>query len=544
VTPERGRPDPSVRRLWQPSGVDVVGSVRGVVMVRRMVGAVVVASVLVAGAVGCSSDDGDTSSAEGGRSTTQPSDTTGTPSGDGSGTAPERPDGPAATVDRELTEGSPFLAAGVAADLDAAGYVEHEYQVSGTAVAYEGDMPDDGAWDLAPTGETGDYTTRIVVRRPAAAADANGTVLVEWLNVSGGVDANPDFAYLAEEILRGGYTWVGVSAQHIGIEGGPTAVSLPGAEALTGQGLVKLAPDRYGDLTHPGDQYAYDLYTQVGRAVRAGADDLLGGIEPERVVAVGESQSAFALTTYANGVQPLTRAFDGFFIHSRGGPALPLAPAAGQAGMDIAGSLTGEPTTIRTDLDVPVLQFQTESDVDGILGFARARQDDTDLIRTWEVAGTAHVDRFMLGPIADTAGCEPDVNAGPHGLVAKAALRALQTWLVDGTPPPGGPRLRLDGDLAIVRDDDGIALGGIRTPLVDTPVDALRGDAAPGASVFCLLAGRTIPLDADALAARYPDRAAYLDDFEAAADEAIDAGFVLPDDRDALLALAQPDRIT
>ncbi len=41
--------------------------------------------------------------------------------------------------------------------------------------------------------------------------------------------------------------------------------------------------------------------------------------------AVGESQSAFALTTYVDGVQPLTKAFDGFLVHSRGGAGLGLA---------------------------------------------------------------------------------------------------------------------------------------------------------------------------------------------------------------------------
>ena len=50
----------------------------------------------------------------------------------------------------------------------------------------------------------------------------------------------------------------------------------------------------------------------AGRALREpGATDALGGLEPERVLAVGESQSAFALTTYVNGVQPLTLAFAG-----------------------------------------------------------------------------------------------------------------------------------------------------------------------------------------------------------------------------------------
>lgn len=508
----------------------------------RWIGAAALAAaLLVAGA--CTSDDA-------GSAPSDPSPAADDPapadrdSDDGSSAdrSDPGPEGPAATIDRELTEGSVFLAAGTTVDLDAAGYVEHEHQLSGTAVSHEGDTPADGFWDLVETGETGDYTTRIVVRRPADPADASGVVLLEWLNVSGGLDANPDFAYLAPEILRSGHIWIGVSAQHIGIEGGPTVVSLPGTESITGTGLRKLNPERYGELRHPGDGFAYDIFTQIARAVRSDDGRLLGDVEPELVLAVGESQSAFALTTYVDGIQPLTRIFDGFFIHSRGGPPLPLTPTGDRPVADITGSLTGEPTRIRTDLDVPVLQFQSESDVEGVLGFAAARQDDTDRIRTWEVAGTAHVDRYMLGIIADGAGCEPDLNDGPHSLTARAALRALVTWAREGTPPPTADPLELDDDAAQIRDEHGIAVGGIRTPLVDVPVDALRGDAADGASIFCSLAGRTIPLDAAVLTDLHGDAESYLAAFEASADDTIGAGFVLPEDRDELLAAADPDR--
>ena len=460
--------------------------------------------------------------------------------------ATDRPDGPSATVDRELTAGSTFIGTSRSIDLDAAGYEQHEYQVSGSATAYAGDQPANGEWDLAPTGEPAVYTTRIVVRRPADASTANGSVVVEWLNVSGGVDADPDFGYLSDEILRSGTTWVGVSAQHIGIEGGPTAVQIGGDNALIasvqGKGLKAISPERYGELSHPGDSYSYDLYSQVARTVWSNEAGILGDLDPTHVVAIGESQSAFALTTYADGVQPLTKLFDGFFIHSRGGAALPLAGDG--PSFDIAGSIGGVPTKIRTDLDVPVLMFQTESDVAGLLGYLPARQDDTDLIRTWEVAGAAHVDRFLLGEMADASGCEPPVNDGPQQhLVGMAALRSLLTWIDDGTVPPTSPRLVVDDAGAYERDDDGIVLGGIRTPVVDVPVDVLSGESAPGASVFCLLAGGTTPLTAEQLAARYDSAEDYEQQFEASTDEAIDAGFVLADDRDTLLDAAQPDRI-
>ena len=42
------------------------------------------------------------------------------------------------------------------------------------------------------------------------------------------------------------------------------------------------------------------------------------------MVAVGESQSAFYLTTFANALQPRTDTFDGIFIHSRDASGAPL----------------------------------------------------------------------------------------------------------------------------------------------------------------------------------------------------------------------------
>jgi uncharacterized protein YdaU (DUF1376 family) len=55
--------------------------------------------------------------------------------------------------------------------------------------------------------------------------------------------------------------------------------------------------------------------------------------------------------------------------------------------------------------------------------------------------------------------------------------------------------------------------------------------------------GSTTPIPADALAARYADRSAYTKAYEKAADAAIADGFVLQDDRKALIAESHPDRI-
>ncbi|MBX3314681.1 MAG: hypothetical protein KF906_10210 [Actinobacteria bacterium] len=490
----------------------------------------------------CSSDGSDSSSttaAAGGAATTT--------------TAPEveRPDGPAAEVVREIDgDGSAFLGASRSTDLETAGYEEHEFVVSGSAVSYEpeGELSGDGMWTLAPSTDTADYTTRIVVRRPAEAADANGTVLVEWLNVSGGVDANPDYAYMEEEILRGGYTWVGVSAQSIGVEGGPVAVSIAPDNAMVGaiagKGLKAIDPDRYGDLSHPGDQYSYDMYTQVTRALRADDGTLLGDIPTDQVIAVGESQSAFALTTYADGVQPLTEAFDGFFIHSRGGAPLPLAGRNGGDDVDIASAISGTPTRIRTDLRAKTLMVQSESDVLGVLNFYPARQPDSDTVATWEMAGTSHVDLHLLGSIADSFDCGAEINDGPMHIILKAALRSLDTWVRGGDAPPTAEPLAVEeqeGANRYVRDEIGVVEGGVRTPPVDVPIVVLSGEPGPSTNVACLLAGTTIPILPSDLAELYPTDDDYLSEYETSTDATIEAGFALEEDREALMDFAQPD---
>jgi hypothetical protein len=497
------------------------------------------ALALICSAVGACSSDDDSATDDG----------SATDGADGADTTetPDRPDGPAAVLaPLEGGEGVFIGTAGGGPDLDAAGYEEAEYSASGTAVSYtaDGDLPADGIFELTP-GDEADYATRLLVRRPGDADAFNGTVVVEWLNVSGGVDAAPDYTYLAEELVRGGYAWVGVSAQRIGVEGGTIAVEAPGAEEQgAGSGLVGIDPERYSDLEHPGDAFAYDIYTQVARALRSpGEVDGLDGLEPERILAAGESQSAFALTTYINGVQPLTGQYDGFLVHSRGGSAFPLGEPGGGVGM--AEVVGGPATTIRTDGAAPILVVETEGDVIGLLSYLPARQPDTDRFRLWEIAGTAHADKFQVGDTEEALGCAAPINRGQQVFVLRAALRHLDAWAAAGTAPPEAPRLDVDesGDAPVFEVDEvGNVTGGIRTPAVDAPVDVLSG-ANDDESIICVLFGSTTPIPADELAQLYDGPEEYLDAYERATDEMIELGFALEDDREAILDDADPGRL-
>ena len=347
-------------------------------------------------------------------------------------------------------------------------------------------------------GDEADYRTRVIVRRPPP-EDFSGTVVVEWLNVSA-IESSPDWAYLSEEIGREGHAYVGVSAQAQGVMGGETLLEVDvdeeaaeeaGASTDT-SGLKNIDPERYGTLVHPGDAYAFDIYSQVGRAITERPAEVLGGLVPKQVIAVGESQSAGFLSTVVNAVHPLDPVYDGFLIHSRGANPAPLEGEYRRSSDedddedDGGAEFTEGGVRLRTDLDEPVLIFETETDLT-LLGYANARQDDTDRVRTWEVAGTAHSDGHMMRSIlggprdpssGDLLGCTEPINVGPHHEVLQAGLHHLVGWAAGGDAPPEAERIELeDGDeVVIARDEHQIAIGGVRTPLVDVPVAAPTGE--------------------------------------------------------------------
>ncbi len=332
-------------------------------------------------------------------------------------------------------------------DLASVGYAETELFVSGDAASFTSEAPltADGRWHVR-SDTTAPFTTRIVVRRPIDPDRFGGTVVVEWLNVSGGLDASPDWTYAHVGLIRSGSIWVGVSAQVLGIDGRDAGD--PGSFMA-----LKVADhERYAALSHPGDDFSYDIFRQVGELLRDRSDALLGGLVAEQVLAIGESQSAFRLTTYVNAVAPESSAYDGFLVHARAATAAPL-----KLGRRVNGLSTDalpppevaapDPTLVRTDLDVPVLVVSAETDLVGEhLGYARARQPDSPTFRSWEVAGTAHGDAYQLG-IGDTDDgsgaadaelfaamsdppssvyfgvitCASPINAGPQTYVLRAA---------------------------------------------------------------------------------------------------------------------------
>ena len=458
---------------------------------------------------------------------------------------------PAPTIEGPVTGGlgTPFIAA-TTFDLSQVGYVEEEFFISGTATAFTnvGPLGSDGHWTAIP-GDTAAYKTRILVHRPATPSRFNGTVIVEWLNVSGGLDAAPDWIAAHTGMIHEGMAWVGVSAQFVGVEGGSGLLGLPPRPLKT------IDPVRYGSLVHPGDSFSYDMFSQAGQALRhPSGPDPLGGLRVKALIADGESQSAFRMVTYIDAIHPIAAIYDGFLVHSRGAGGLLGAPLSEPPEPAIG---IPSPTLIRLDLDVPVLTLQTETDL-LLLQSLAARQDDTARLRLWEIAGTAHADAYTLVSGATDLGKSPDVadlvltssplgaftcgqpiNSGPQHFVVKSAIHWLDRWVRRATPPPSAPRLAIDpGPPAhFVLDAHGNATGGIRTPELDVPIATFSGGGQSG-SLACLLFGTTLPFDAATLHALYPTHRAYVSAFNHATLRAVRAGFVTRPDAKLMRAAA------
>jgi Alpha/beta hydrolase domain len=448
--------------------------------------------------------------------------------------------------------GRPLLLLG-AFDIADLGYVAEEFFVSGTATSYSPTtvLGPDGRWSVTAS-DTAEYTTRMVALAPTDPALFNGTVLVEWLNVSGGIDAPAVWMMAHREILRAGYAYVAVSAQKVGVDGG--------GENLMGfdMSLKSQDPARYAALDHPGDEYSYDIFSQAGDLVRNGA---LGELPVRHVVAVGESQSAMFLTTYVNAVDPLARIYDGFLVHSRFGSAAPLDGVSifDETALDLPDAVA-----FRTDLRVPLITIITETDLFGgpRHGYYFARQPDHPLLRVWEIAGAAHADNYTIQVAPIDSGSAPldaivaayaptnmlmgqqlghYINFAPqHHYVVQAALDALHTWVRTGQPAPSATPIEVQqGELPRpVLDPNGVALGGVRTPWVDVPTARTSG-IAEVESIMAAIFGSGEPFDDATLRALYPGGAGhYLDGFTAALDTAIESGFILPADRAEILELA------
>ncbi len=434
-------------------------------------------------------------------------------------------------------DGKPFNASLL--DLAKQGYVEEEFFLTGHAKTYE--IPRDQMSNGVPSDASHPFKTRIVVRRPAQAAKFNGTVIVEWTNVSEGFDNEVEWFHSGEHFVRSGYAWVGVSAQNVGVNA-----------------LKQRMPERYGSLdvtdngAVAGDGLSYDIFTAAGLVIRGKSGlNVMGPLRAERLIASGHSQSAGRLATYFNAVHPLAPpVYDAVLLHGGGG-------------------------RMRPDLVVKIWKLLSETDV---LSQVNVRRPDSDKFGTWEVAGTSHLDythaqqlvslglrskaTMLPAPPAPSAapaarpsganvtpgpynGCaHPPLSRIPSEYVQNALYDHMARWVKDGTPPPSAPPIEIvteGGKPAIDRDSFGNALGGIRLAehAVATAVDSGENTGTG----FCFLTGWHEDFERARLAMLYSSHTSYVSDVKVQTDKNLRAGYIVKADAMKTIANAEQSAV-
>jgi hypothetical protein len=375
-------------------------------------------------------------------------------------------------------------------DLARNGYVEEEFAISGTASRFS---------NAGAVIGTQPYKTRIVVRRPVAPQRFDGTVLLEWQNVTGGYDLDVNWSTSNEHIMRNGHAWVGVSAQTVGVNH-----------------LAAWNPQRYQGFTvgtdSPTNSASWDIYSQAARLLRQpDSVDPLAGLAVERIIATGHSQSATRLATYYNVIQPQHGLLDGFMIH-------------------------GSQAALNKALTVPVMRVQAEGDVSSQTA---SNEADTDSFVRWEIAGTSHTGWKEYATFAprvgrDIPGSQPYVcNRPPFSRIPfhhalNAAYSHLVDWIDDGTRPPAAPRLSWTSPTTKARDAFGNQLGGIQLPQHAVPT--ATNDGSNSGQAFCFLFGSHVPFDDATLKSLYRNHGSYVSAVTKATTGTVDAGFLLRDD--------------
>jgi hypothetical protein len=428
-------------------------------------------------------------------------------------------------------------------DLADFGYIEEEFFVSGTAGVYDLDT------DRAPVRRAAEveYTTRVLVRRPANADAASGNVIVELPNTARRFDAAFVWSLSSEHFMREGDVWVGVTFSPAVVD----ALKDIDRRRYAALGLPNPTPNEAcgrGATTSASEEgLRWDAVADIGSLLRSA--EMMGGIGVERIYAASHQPD---LETWVGTFHDALRladgapVFDGYVIHRDRPPAsLSRCGPGGNGAADV------------DSLDVPVIRIVAEGDVIAALD---RRRPDSDVAgsryRLYEVAGAPHADAYFytyMPTLADqeavgTAPLPPDwpfdyectppialTEAPMMRYVANAAFEHLDRWVREGVAPPRADRLAIDdsGPVPVIeRDAFGNAAGGVRTPQVEaaslTYVPKTEGPGACGNLLH------TVPVIPRAIEATFGDAESYRRTFIEAVDRLEEDGWLVPADAEHL----------
>jgi hypothetical protein len=407
-------------------------------------------------------------------------------------------------------------------------YREVEYLVSGVADTYSG--PATGPAKRASSGN--EYTTRVIARFPDDPKQFSGRVFFEPFNTTSGPDRDVIWRQIAPLLAANGDGWVGVSVRSSSVDS-----------------LLAIDPVRYADLSIPLNDLEWDMLRQLGAVLRQGGKrSPLGALKAEHLYMVGYSQSGVDTVTFAQAFHDTARLrggapiFDGYLPAAHAATMTPL-----QTGEGVITEFDEGPVA---PVEVPVVDLETQHDVMGwtrdfefditytASGGASVRRRDrntaTDKYRLYELAGASHSS-------GGSGNCGGTPSSFPNAPFVRAAAANLFAWAEDGEAPKKASRIEmetLDTVSVPAVDEQGNAVGGVRSPFVDTPLVTFQVQAG-GDGLACAFSGIETPLTPEVLAGLYDGADDYLARFSESLDATIAAGHLLKSDRAEILDAAQ-----
>lgn len=438
-------------------------------------------------------------------------------------------------------------------DLDAAGYREDEYLISGVAETW---VWDEDTHALA-TGPQ-EFTTRVLVRRPADPQRFSGAVQLEPHHPD--ADRALSWAAIGPWIVRSGHAHVGVTQE-------PWVLGA----------LAAWDPDRYGSLRIADPTHRWDIMAQVAVGIRSGVIPSFAELAVRRTIMSGWSMTGtFCRTFLGEGFHDRARwrekpVVDGYVVCISSGNA----QRAGYNEMTFGMLAEHDPRRTIQAHGVPIVELLSECEAETHGPVLRPDSDaPADPYRLFEVAGTGHSNfdpatslstnkrqLELRGQPDDHCRVNEIVSDARMDLVARAVFQMVDDWVAEGRRPPtvprftyadragGGHRGVMPEAVPLQRDATGNVLNGIRTPWVQVPAavylphstPVLGGCDAPselpgfGPRERADLIAQMQPFGAAEMDERYGGRARYLEQFEASARAAVAEGWLLREDLQELL---------
>lgn len=338
-------------------------------------------------------------------------------------------------------------------------YVEDEFFISGEA-------------NGAP------YTTRIVFRHPADPADFSGYVSIETLH-----PAQSAQMWMASRIggMMNGHAYVEVD-------------NTPGLI----DSLKAYNAERYADLAIEGSETVEGQPDPAANPIIAQVAHLVKTANP-----LGEEWNAEWLVM--SGASATSRTAMNFMTQEDGNPAYQMEDGSSLIDAMYVWDTNG-PTQEELDAsyDVPVIILATQSEWDdGTRTFPADSDAEGEQYRLYQVAGMPHLESREMYE-AGWQECTLPIDSFMYNAMIFQGMDFMYNWLANGEAPPMADRIEFEGDAedsAIVTDEFGNAVGGVRSPQVEVPWETF---STPNDGNFvCTLMGTSEPLPDDQLAELY-----------------------------------------